>query len=57
MVSGFGTEWVEPLKAKLLAIGSSAGSDKRLWVVANDSNGAIGLVNCLRLEETGDRLR
>lgn len=56
MVSGFGVEWVEPLKAKLSSLGPSSGN-KRLWVVADDSNGVIGLVNCLRMEEMGDRLR
>ncbi|XP_067928936.1 fatty acid synthase-like [Watersipora subatra] len=54
-VSGVGTSWLEPLKKKLASLTST--EDKRLWIVADDANGVIGLVNCLRLEMMGAKLR
>jgi len=55
-ISGFGTEWVEPLRAKLGALSEKSDSH-RLWLVADEANGAVGLVNCLRLEEGGNKIR
>lgn len=50
--------WVNDLKTNLLDK-SAEKSGKRVWLVANDSpnNGIVGLVNCLRKEVGGERVR
>ena len=50
--------WVTDLKTHLLDK-SAEKANKRVWLVANDSpnNGIVGLVNCLRKEVGGDRVR
>lgn len=53
-INGFSTEWVEPLKHKMSA---SPADDSRLWLVAHNPNGVVGLVNCLRLEVGGNKIR
>lgn len=54
-VSGFGTDWVMPLKDKLTSLGTQPSSN--LWVVSNEPNGALGMVNCLKQEENGSKIR
>lgn len=55
-IPGFGTEWVEPLKEKLAVLEADA-NEKRLWLISDERNGTIGLANCLRREECGDKIR
>ncbi|XP_076049052.1 fatty acid synthase-like [Oratosquilla oratoria] len=48
--------WVEELKSKMLTPEDPKGS--KLWLVSSDpSGGLLGLVNCLRREPGGERLR
>ena len=54
-ISGFGTEWVLPLRDKLAALGSQANTN--LWIVSGEPNGTVGMVNCLKLEENGKKVR
>lgn len=51
-------KWVEAVKQKLDYI-QQQGVEEHLWLVAHDktSNGIVGLVNCLRQEGGGDKLR
>lgn len=55
-VDGFSTGWVEPLKQKLSEAAVSA-EGRRLWLTAAKPNGTIGLVNCIRQEDGGSKLR
>jgi fatty acid synthase len=50
--------WVEKLKQKLQEHQSKQ-TGENVWLVANDSpaNGVVGLVNCLRQEPGGDKIR
>jgi len=54
-ITGYGTEWVEPLKDKMTSLSASLNS--RLWIVADEPNGTLGLVNCLKQEDFGDQIR
>lgn len=56
VISGNDADWVEPLKEKLSHLSSSV-TNERLWLVAHEENGTIGLANCLRKEEYGDKIR
>lgn len=54
--------WLEPLKKLLNDIKDKSASDsinKNVWLLANDKyfNGVVGMVNCLRKEPGGERLR
>lgn len=55
-------EWLEALK-KLLndvkARSAAEGLNKNVWLIANDTsyNGLVGMVNCLRKEPGGERIR
>ena len=57
-VEDLNCSWVEELKQQLKAIQSKPKGDN-LWIVATSAavSGLIGLVNCLRREEGGDRIR
>nr|KAG5704186.1 hypothetical protein BaRGS_009716 [Batillaria attramentaria] len=49
--------WVEPLKKELELCQSRPDSEK-VWLVAqNPCNGVVGMLNCLRQENGGNRLR
>ena len=49
--------WVEPLKHELEEC-QGRQDNRRLWLVArNPCSGVVGMVNCLRQENGGDRLR
>lgn len=50
--------WVEELKKKLYEKGSESRKDL-IWLIAQDSptNGVIGMVNCLKQEPGGERIR
>lgn len=54
--------WLEPLKKILNEIKAKSASEtlnKNLWLIANDTNfnGIVGMVNCLRKEPGGERVR
>ncbi|XP_064637682.1 fatty acid synthase-like isoform X2 [Lineus longissimus] len=50
-------DWVEPFKYELQML-QTAPAEQRLWLVSDCStNGVVGLVNCLRQEPGGDRIR
>lgn len=54
--------WLEPLKKLLEDIRAKSASEtlnKNIWLIANDTNqnGLIGMVNCLRKEPGGERIR
>ncbi|XP_060583977.1 fatty acid synthase-like [Ruditapes philippinarum] len=56
-VSDLGCNWVETLKEEILVIQSKPKGDN-LWFVADENvNGIMGMVNCLRQEPGGDRIR
>ena len=57
-VEDLNCSWVEELKQQLKAIQSRPKGDN-LWIVATSASvsGLVGLVNCLRREEGGDRIR
>lgn len=49
--------WVEPLK-KELELGQGRPDNQKVWLVAkNPCNGVVGMLNCLRQENGGSRLR
>ncbi|XP_074648828.1 fatty acid synthase-like isoform X2 [Tubulanus polymorphus] len=49
--------WVEELKTKVAALQTS-GPEDRLWLIdSNPYSGIIGMVNCLRKEPGGDKIR
>ena len=52
-------KWFDILKNKIIENKENDKKDENLWLIANDSsiNGIIGLVNCLRLEPGGERIR
>lgn len=54
--------WVEPIKKLLNDVKSRTASEavnKNIWLIANDTsyNGIVGMVNCLRKEPGGERIR
>jgi fatty acid synthase len=56
-VSSENFDWVEPLKTEL-ATCQSAPETRRVWLLAETySSGVVGMVNCLRQEPGGDKLR
>ena len=57
-VSDFGCSWVESVKTAMEKPSSSA-SNEKLWLVAKrvPHSGIVGMVNCLRKEPGGDRIR
>ncbi|GAB6031067.1 hypothetical protein CHUAL_007878 [Chamberlinius hualienensis] len=52
-------KWVEPIKTRVIDLGQNENTDDRLWLIAHDkqTNGILGLVNCLRLEPGGNNIR
>ncbi|GAB6031065.1 hypothetical protein CHUAL_007876 [Chamberlinius hualienensis] len=52
-------KWVEPIKTRVTDLGQNENTDDRLWLIAHDkqTNGILGLVNCLRLEPGGNNIR
>lgn len=50
--------WVDKVKQKLEEV-QQQGSEEQLWLLAQDkpSNGIVGLINCLRQEPGGDKIR
>ncbi|CAG2166966.1 unnamed protein product [Oppiella nova] len=52
-------QWFEVLQQKLVAAQEEDNPTDNIWLIASDSslNGIIGLVNCLRFEPGGHRLR
>lgn len=49
--------WVDELKSKLSTCGEEPKGDN-LWIFANRAeSGIVGMMNCLRKEESGDRMR
>ncbi|XP_054160814.1 fatty acid synthase-like [Oppia nitens] len=53
-------QWFDKLKDKLNVCKDDDNCDDTVWLIASDGNvvnGILGLVNCLRLEPGGDRLR
>ncbi|GAB6033131.1 hypothetical protein CHUAL_012740 [Chamberlinius hualienensis] len=59
IIEGEYDKWVEPIKEHLNNIVQSEGTDETLWLVAHDkpTNGILGLVNGLRKEPGGNRVR
>jgi fatty acid synthase len=56
-LTDLGCNWVETLKEEILAMQSKPKGDN-LWLVADENvNGIMGMVNCLRQESGGDRIR
>ncbi|KAJ8019038.1 Fatty acid synthase [Holothuria leucospilota] len=57
-VSGKDFNWVEDVKNELRNI-QGRDNDSRIWLISENSNesGIVGLVNCLRHEEGGDKIR
>lgn len=56
------SNWVEPLKKLLNDVKAKSASEtlnKNIWLIANDTlyNGIVGMVNCLRKEPGGERIR
>ncbi|CAG2176516.1 unnamed protein product, partial [Oppiella nova] len=58
-ISGDYKQWFGVLQQKLIAAKEEDNPTNNIWLIASDSslNGIIGLVNCLRFEPGGDRLR
>ncbi|KAL5018316.1 hypothetical protein ScPMuIL_004038 [Solemya velum] len=49
--------WVDEMKTKLAMCGEGSKGDN-LWITANKAeSGIIGMINCLRKEESGDKIR
>ncbi|KAJ8035684.1 Fatty acid synthase [Holothuria leucospilota] len=57
-VSGKDFNWVEDVKNELIYIQGQDNSS-RIWLISenNNQNGIVGLVNCLRQEDGGDKIR
>ncbi|XP_053392677.1 fatty acid synthase-like [Mercenaria mercenaria] len=56
-VTDLGCAWVDNLKDEMLSMQSKA-KGENLWLVADENiNGIMGMVNCLRQEPGGDRIR
>lgn len=56
-VTDLGCTWVDKLKEEISAMQSKP-KGENLWLVADESvNGIVGMVNCLRQEPGGDRIR
>lgn len=56
------SKWLEPLKWILNDVKAKSASEtqnKNVWLIANDTNvnGIVGMVNCLRKEPGGERIR
>jgi len=56
------SNWLEPIKMLMNDIRAKSTSEtlnKNIWLIANDTiyNGVIGMVNCLRKEPGGERIR
>jgi len=58
-ISGDYKQWFGVLQQKLIAAKDEDNPTDNIWLIASDSslNGIIGLVNCLRFEPEGHRLR
>ena len=57
-VKNYEYDWVDQLKAAMAAVPTKE-EGENIWLVAHDAptNGIVGLVNCLRYESGGSRIR
>lgn len=56
------SQWLEPLKKLLNDVKSRSTTEsinKNIWLIANDNcfNGIVGMINCLRKEPGGEKIR